>query len=72
MVFSEYKIHFHKAPAVSFLREWNQIRGDDLSGFRKSILYVVKMKKPLKCIEQGKGGFAVNTALCFINKGSKR
>jgi len=53
------KVHFHKAPAISFLREWNHTGGDDLSGFRNSILFVYEHHKPLKCIELGKGGFAI-------------
>ena len=55
------KIHFHKPPARSFLRLWRKPGqrdgGDDISSFRKSILYVYKHKKPVKGIEIGRGGF---------------
>jgi signal transduction histidine kinase/DNA-binding LytR/AlgR family response regulator len=53
------KIHFHKKNSVSFLREWNGTGGDSLVSFRKSINYVQGSGKELKCIELGKGGFAI-------------
>lgn len=55
----DFKIHFHKPPAISFYRSWTKKRGDDLSTFRKTILEVYKTKKPLKGIEAGVGGFAI-------------
>ncbi len=55
------RIHFHKAPARSFLRTWvakgnKKEGGDDLSSFRSSILHVYQTKKPLTAIEVGRGG----------------
>lgn len=55
----QFKIHFHKAPAKSFLRTWTDKRFDDLSGFRNTILEVHKTKSPLQAIEPGVGGFAI-------------
>jgi len=52
-------IHFHLAPARSFLRSWTPKMGDDLSSFRKSILQIGQDKKPLKGIELGVGGFVI-------------
>ncbi|OYT14686.1 MAG: hypothetical protein B7C24_17010 [Bacteroidetes bacterium 4572_77] len=57
--YSKYKVHFHKPPAVSFLREWNQTGGDDLSSFRNTILKVYETESPVKGVELGKGGFAI-------------
>ena len=55
------KVHFHKPPAKSFLRVWRKPGqrdgGDDISSFRKTILYVYKNHKPVKGIEIGRGGF---------------
>lgn len=65
---NKYKIHFHKPPAISFLREWNQTGGDDLSSFRNTILEVNKTKEPLKCIEFGKGGFAIRGISPIFNR----
>ncbi len=54
------KVHFHKPPAISFLRVWRKPGkkdgGDDISSFRKSILTVFKTHKPVKGIEIGRGG----------------
>ncbi len=54
------KVHFHKPPAISFLRVWRKPGqkdgGDDISSFRKSILKVYKTHKPVRGIEIGRGG----------------
>ena len=57
--FEKYRIHFHKSPAISFLREWDQTGGDDLSKFRHSIMYVFETQNPIKCVEFGRSGFAI-------------
>ncbi|MCL3781034.1 hypothetical protein EMN47_11625 [Prolixibacteraceae bacterium JC049] len=57
--FNNYKVHFHKPEAVSFLREWNQTGGDSLKHFRNTVLQVQREQEPLKCIELGRGGFAI-------------
>ena len=41
----EFRIHFHKAPAVSFYRTWTDAAGDDLSGFRGSIKAVARTRE---------------------------
>ncbi len=56
---NDFQIHYHKAPAKSFLRSWTKKRFDDLSKFRPTILEVSKTKEPLKAIEFGVGGFAI-------------
>lgn len=53
------KIHFHLPTARSFIRCWSAKRGDDLSGFRNTILNISKNHKPLKGIEAGRGGFVI-------------
>ncbi len=56
---SDFRIHFHKAPAVSFYRTWTDQAGDDLSGFRATILQVAATQRPLKALELGRGGFVI-------------
>ncbi len=54
------KIHIHDADAKSFLRAWSpQKYGDDLSGFRKTVLKVREERKPLVAIELGKAGLSI-------------
>lgn len=55
----DFRIHFHKAPAVSFYRTWTDQAGDDLSGFRGTILRVAETEQPLKAMELGRGGFVI-------------
>ena len=55
----EYRIHFHRRPAVSFFRTWTDRAGDDLSFFRQTILHVEETQTPLRAIELGRGGFVV-------------
>ncbi len=67
------KIHFHKPPAKSFLRVWKEEGkgdgGDDLSGFRLTILKVSRTHKPVKGIEMGKGGLVIRgISPIFSNK----
>ena len=53
------KIHFHLPPARSFFRSWSEKKGDDVSKFRKTIIYVNKTHKPVKGIETGRAGFVI-------------
>ncbi|MFZ5759470.1 MAG: methyl-accepting chemotaxis protein [Thermodesulfobacteriota bacterium] len=59
----KFKIHFHLPPAKSFLRIWEEAGkkdgGEDISGFRPSVVKVNQEKKPLSAIEVGRGGFEV-------------
>lgn len=63
-----FRLHFHKAPAKSFLRQWNKTGGDDLSSFRFTLLHVYKTKKPLMAIEIGKGGFAIRGIVPILDQ----
>ncbi len=63
-----YQIHFHKPPAQSFVRSWTKRRGDDLSGFRQTIMEVYKTRKPITGIELGIGGFAIRGIVPIFNK----
>jgi len=55
--FKNIKIHIHDASVHSFLRSWKPNKnGDDLSGFRQTILEVKRTKKPLVAVEVGKAG----------------
>ncbi len=54
------KIHIHDANVHSFLRAWKPNKfGDDLSGFRKTIVSVKKTKKPLVAVELGRAGLVL-------------
>jgi methyl-accepting chemotaxis protein len=57
-----YKInvfHFHKQPAVSFLRMQKPEKfGDDLSGFRHTVVAANKTKKMIIALEKGVAGLS--------------
>ncbi len=54
------KIHVHDANVHSFLRAWKPTKfGDDLSGFRKTVLSVKSNQKPLVAIELGRAGLVL-------------
>ena len=54
------KIHVHTKDVKSFLRQWKPTKhGDDLSGFRHTILKVKETKKPLVAIELGRAGMVL-------------
>ena len=58
--FKNIKIHIHTADVHSFLRLWKPNKyGDDLSGFRKTIVAVKKTRKPLVAIEIGRAGLVL-------------
>ncbi|NPA12337.1 MAG: methyl-accepting chemotaxis protein [Epsilonproteobacteria bacterium] len=58
--FKNVKIHIHTADVRSFLRVWKpNKRGDDLSSFRKTIVWVKNHKKALVALEVGKAGLGV-------------
>ncbi|WP_373000444.1 EAL domain-containing protein [Sulfurimonas sp.] len=51
------KVHIHDANINSFLRHWNLNKyGDDLKGFRDSIIDVKESRKPFITIESGRAG----------------
>ncbi|MEA1920647.1 MAG: methyl-accepting chemotaxis protein [Campylobacterota bacterium] len=54
------KMHIHDATMHSFLRAWKPTKfGDDLSGFRKTIVDVKNTQKPLVAVELGRGGLVL-------------
>ena len=57
------RVHFHKAPAISFLRIWRKEGagdgGDDLSSFRQSVLAVHQTHSAVSGFEIGSGGVVV-------------
>ena len=54
------KVHIHDANVHSFLRAWKPNKfGDDLSGFRHTIVAVKKEKKPIVAIELGRAGLVL-------------
>ena len=58
--FKNIKIHVHTADIHSFVRLWKLNKyGDDLSGFRKTIVAVSKSRKPLVAIEIGRAGLVL-------------
>ncbi len=71
----KFKIHFHLPPARSFLRIWEEAGkkdgGDDISGFRPSVIKVNQEKKPLSAIEVGRGGFEVRGIVPVTGAGGK-
>ena len=58
--FKNIKIHIHTKNLKSFLRHWSPKKhGDDLSGFRHTIVKVKETKKPLVAIELGRAGMVI-------------
>ncbi|MDX1809087.1 MAG: cache domain-containing protein, partial [Sulfurospirillaceae bacterium] len=54
------KIQIHDPTAYSMLRVWDPTKfGDNLSSYRKTILHVIKTKKPLVAIEIGPLGLVL-------------
>ena len=59
-VFKNIKIHIHDKNIHSFVRLWKLKKyGDDLSGFRKTVVSVKENKKPLVAIEIGRAGLVL-------------
>ena len=64
------KIHIHDANVHSFLRAWKPKKfGDDLSGFRKTIVSVKRDKKPLVAIELGRAGLVLRGLAPIVEDG---
>jgi methyl-accepting chemotaxis protein len=64
------KIHIHDANVHSFLRAWKPTKfGDDLSGFRKTVVSVKKTHKPLVAIELGRAGLVLRGLAPVIDDG---
>lgn len=56
---SKAKIHYHVPPARSLYRSWTDKRGDDISGFRSTILQISRTHQAIEGIEIGRGGFVL-------------
>ena len=64
------KVHIHDANIHSFLRAWKPNKyGDDLSGFRYTIVAVKKEKKPIVAIELGRAGLVLRGIAPVIESG---
>jgi len=64
------KIHIHDANVHSFLRAWKPDKyGDDLSGFRKTIIAVKNAQKPIVAIELGRAGLVLRGLAPVIDRG---
>ncbi len=58
--FQNVKIHVHTADVKSFVRGWKLDKyGDDLSGFRNTILKVKQSKEPVTAFEVGRAGLTL-------------
>lgn len=58
--FKGVKIHVHTADLHSFVRAWKpQKFGDDLSGFRKTLVHLKQARKPFAAIEVGRAGLSL-------------
>lgn len=58
----EVRLHFHRPPAISFWRSWekgNKEGGDNLAGFRQSVIEIMSTHKEVRGIEVGRGGFEI-------------
>jgi methyl-accepting chemotaxis protein len=68
--YNNVKIHIHDANLHSYLRAWSPSKfGDDLSGFRKTIVEVKNSKKPLVAIELGRAGLVLRGISPIIDNG---
>ncbi len=71
--FTEYKnikIHIHDANLHSFLRVWKPEKyGDDLSGFRKTVVAMKQLKKPFVAIELGRAGLVLRGLSPIVEDG---
>jgi PAS domain S-box-containing protein len=64
------KIHIHDVNIHSFLRNWNLDKyGDDLKGFRQSIIRVKQIKEPFITVESGRAGMLLRGLSPIIDKG---
>lgn len=68
--FKNIKVHVHTNENHSFLRNWKPEKyGDDLSGFRTSVVYVNSNKKSVNGFEIGKAGLSLRSVVPIIDNG---
>ncbi len=66
------KVHVHALPARSFLRTWKpQKFGDDLSGFRQTVVDVQKTGINIGGVEAGRAGLAIRGVVPVRDKSGK-
>ena len=64
------KVHIHDSNVHSFLRAWKPTKfGDDLSGFRKTVVAVKNNKKPIVAIELGRAGLVLRGLAPIVDSG---
>lgn len=64
------KVHIHTADVHSFVRSWKLDKfGDDLSGFRKTIVKVQETKQPVFDFEVGRMGLTLRSIVPIIENG---
>lgn len=68
--FGNIKIHVHDRDIHSFVRVWKPEKyGDDLSGFRKTIVAVKENRKPIVAIEMGVAGLELRGIAPIVSGG---
>jgi|GEM_PF-315845 len=68
--FKNVKVHIHTKENRSFVRNWKTNKfGDDLSGFRTSVVTVNKTLQPVNSLEVGKAGLSLRSVVPIINEG---
>jgi methyl-accepting chemotaxis protein len=69
--FKNVKVHLHTSDVKSFVRSWKLKKyGDDLSGFRKSIVKVRDTKESLNTFEVGRAGLVVRSIVPIMDEGN--
>ncbi len=69
--FKNIKIHIHTKDNKSFLRSWKTSKyGDDLSGFRHSIVKVNSSKSVVNTFEVGKAGLSIRSVVPIFKNNS--
>ncbi len=67
------KVHFHLPPGRSFVRMWKLNKfGDDISGFRKTVVTVLRTGRPVYGIEAGRAGLAIRGVAPIFWEDSKK
>ncbi len=68
--FKNIKVHIHDKDVKSFLRVWKPKKfGDDLSGFRKTVIAVKRDRKPIVGIELGRAGLVMRGLSPVMDQG---
>ena len=68
--FKNIKVHVHTKQNRSFVRNWKLKKfGDDLSGFRTSVVHVNSTKTAANGFEIGKAGLSLRAVVPIINNG---